>query len=90
MIAYFVHDRKNQTDTIVLPDKGCALEANAQRVKQFIAAQPDFSDWSGDSCDHLSPERFGTIVATRDECGDVAVVRRTLWQERLDVYLQDA
>ena len=90
MIAYFVHDSKKQIDTIVLPEKGCSLPANAERIKIFISAQPDFSKWSGDSCGDLSPEVFGTIVATRDECGDVAVVRKALWQERLDFYFQDA
>jgi hypothetical protein len=62
---------------------------NSERIKEFIAAKPDFSNWSGKSCGDLSPEVFGTIVATRDECGDVAVLRKGLWQKRLDYYLQD-
>ncbi|MGD9210158.1 MAG: hypothetical protein PVI90_05250 [Desulfobacteraceae bacterium] len=88
MIAYFVHDSRKQIDTIVLPEKKCTLSVNTERIKMFISAQPDFSQWSGDSCNNLSPEVFGTIVATRDECGDVAVIRKALWQERLEFHLQ--
>ena len=89
MIAYLVHDSKKQIDTIVIPEKGCTLPADSEKIKAFIAAKPDFSNWSGDSCGNLTPESFGTIVATRDDCGDVAVIRKELWQKRLDIYLQD-
>ncbi len=89
MIAYLVHDKKKETDLIVLPEKGCMLPVDTLKIKEFISAKPDFSQWSGDSCGDLNPESFGIIVASRDECGDVSIRRKELWRERLDVYLQD-
>ena len=89
MIAYLVHDKKKDADLIVLPEKGCTLPVDSLKIKVFISAKPDFSQWSGDSCGGLSPESFGVIVALRDECGDVSIRRKELWQERLDFYLAD-
>jgi len=87
MIAYFVHDNKNETDLIVLPDMGCSVAVDAGRMEAFISVNPDFASWSGEACGLLSPEDFGIIVASRDEGGDVCVVNHDLWRRRMAHYL---
>ncbi|HHP7234032.1 MAG TPA: hypothetical protein ACFCUC_05330 [Desulfobacterales bacterium] len=87
MIAYFVHDSKNSRDIFVIPEMGCSTPVDRERMQTFIAAQPDFSQWSGTACGDTSPEDFGTIVATRDDCGDVVIVNEDLWRKATDHYL---
>ena len=87
MIAYFVHNNKEQIDTIVLPDLGCSIAVDEAGIQNFIAVNPNFKGLSGDACGQMTPEDYGTIVATRDECGDVNVVKGSLWQERLNHHL---
>ena len=87
MIAYYVHDSKKETDLIVLPDMGCSVAVDAGRMEAFISVNPDFTSWSGDACGELSPEDFGTIVASRDEGGDVCVANHDLWRRRMAHFL---
>jgi hypothetical protein len=87
MIAYFVHNSKNSRDIFVIPEMGCSTPVDRERMQTFIAAQPDFSQWSGIACGDTSPEDFGTIVATRDDCGDVVIVNEDLWRKATDHYL---
>jgi hypothetical protein len=87
MIAYYVHDSKKETDLIVLPDMGCSVAVDAGRLEAFISVKPDFTSWSGEACGLLSPEDFGTIVASRDEGGDVCVVNHDLWRRRMAHFL---
>jgi hypothetical protein len=87
MIAYYVHDNKKKDDLIVLPDLGCTVSVDRQRMEAFISVNPNFAGWSGDACSDLSPEDFGIVVATRDDTGDVCVVNHDLWRERMDYYL---
>jgi len=87
MIAYYVHDSKKETDLIVLPDMGCSVAVDAGRLEAFISVNPDFASWSGDACGELSPEDFGTIVASRDEGGDVCVANHDLWRRRMAHFL---
>ena len=87
MIAYFVHDSKKENDIIVLPDRECAVPVDRVRLEAFISVDPMFAGWSGDACGLVSPEDFGTVVATRDDDGDVCVVDQDLWRERMEHYL---
>jgi len=87
MIAYYVHDSKKEIDLIVMPDMGCSVAVDAGRLEAFISVNPDFASWSGDACGVLSPEDFGTIVASRNEGGDVCVVNHDLWRRRMSYYL---
>ena len=87
MIAYYVHDSKKETDLIVLPDMGCSVAVDAGRMEAFISVKPDFTNWSGDACGELSPEDSGTIVASRDEGGDVCVANHDLWRRRMAHFL---
>ena len=87
MIAYYVHDSKKETDLIVLPDMGCSVAVDAGRMEAFISVKPDFTSWSGDACGELSPEDFGTIVASRDEGGDVCVANHDLWRRCMAHFL---
>ena len=38
MIAYYVHDEKKKDDIIVLPDPGCAVPVDRQRMEAGIVA----------------------------------------------------
>lgn len=87
MIAYYVHDSKKKDDIIVLPDLGCTVAVDRQRMEAFISVNPNFANWSGDACADLSPEDFGTVVATRDDTGDVCIADHDLWRERMEYYL---
>jgi len=87
MIAYYVHDNKKETDLIVLPDMGCSVAVDAGRMEAFISVNPDFASWSGEACGLLSPEDFGTIVASRDEGGDVCVANHDLWRRCMAHFL---
>jgi hypothetical protein len=87
MIAYYVNDSKKETDLIVLPDMGGSIAVDAGCMKAFISVNPDLASGSGNSCGERSPEDFGTIVAGRDEGGDVAVVNHDLWRRGMAHYL---
>jgi hypothetical protein len=83
MIAHFVHDRKKARDTIYLPDLGCFIPVDKNAMERFISVKPDFANWTGQACALVNPEEFGTVVATRDDQGDVCIVRQDLWRERM-------
>lgn len=83
MIAYFVHDSKKGSDTIYLPDSSCFVPVDKTAMDRFIAVKPDFANWTGRACTIDAPEEFGTVVATRDDQGDVCIVRQELWRERM-------
>ena len=87
MIAYCVHDEKSQDDIIVIPDRACAVRVNTERLKGFISPDPVFAQWSGDTCVEVSPDKFGTVVATRDDGGDVCVMKPELWAQTMERYL---
>ncbi len=87
MIAYYVNDSKKETDLIVLPDMGCSIAVDAGRMEAFISVNPDLASGSGNACGELSPEDFGTIVASRNEAGDVCVVNHDLWRRCMAHYL---
>jgi hypothetical protein len=83
MIAYFVHDSKKASDTIYLPALGCFVPVDKAAMERFISVKPDFANWTGQACSFLKPEEFGTVVATRDDQGDVCIVQQDLWRERM-------
>ncbi len=87
MIAYYVHDKNKDKDHVVLPDMGCIVEVDGKLLEAFIAVEPDFKSWSGAACGELSPEAFGTIVATREENGDVCIRKPELWRRRMGFYM---
>jgi hypothetical protein len=87
MIAYYVHDSKKQDDLIILPEMECAVPVDKDRMEAFISVDPMFAQWSGDACGTVSPEDFGTVVATRDDNGDVCVVDQELWRSRMQYHL---
>lgn len=86
MIAYYVHDKKKTDDLIVVPEMGCAIAVTKETFERFIEVNPVFAEWSGDSCGLVEPEDFGTVVATREEGGDVCILKEDLWRERLERY----
>jgi hypothetical protein len=52
-------------------------------MERFISVKPDFANWTGQACALVNPEEFWTVVATRDDQGDVCIVRQDLWRERM-------
>jgi hypothetical protein len=87
MIAYYVHDEKKNADVILLPDMSCAVSVDKEKLKDFISPAPAFAKWSGDTCADVKPEDFGTVIATREEGGDVCVLKKEIWQGRMQYYL---
>ena len=87
MIAFYVHDYKKENDTIVIPEMGCSISVTADVLEKFISVNPDFSEWSGDACGHLSPQDFGVVIATRDDQGDVCVTQKEKWAARMLFYM---
>ncbi|MCU0561583.1 MAG: hypothetical protein MUD16_15495 [Desulfobacterales bacterium] len=83
MIAYFLHNPRKNMDTVYLPDRCCFLAADRAVMERFIAVKPDFARWPGQACAAVEPEEFGTVVATRDDQGDVCIVNHDLWRERM-------
>lgn len=87
MIAYYVYDEGKKKDLVILPEMGCAVTVDADVMADFIGATPVFAAWSGDTCQIVAPEDFGLVIATREEQGDVCVLKMDLWQERMVRYL---
>ena len=87
MIAYFVHDPQKASDTIYLPDVGCFIPVDQAAMERFIAVQPDFANWKGQACTFVKPEEFGTVVATRNDEGDVCIIQQDLWRARMFAHL---
>jgi hypothetical protein len=83
MIAYYVHDPRKAQDTIYLPDLGCFVPVDKKAMERFISVKPDFANWTGQACAVVEPEEFGTVVATRDDQGDVCILRQDVWRERM-------
>ena len=87
MLAYYVHDDKKKNDVIVLPDMGCTVSVDRERMEAFISVSPDFTTWPGDACSDLRPEDFGIVIATREDQGDVCVINHEIWRRRMEHYL---
>jgi hypothetical protein len=87
MIAYYVYDKNKDKDHVVLPDMDCIVEVDGKLMEAFIAVEPDFKSWSGSVCGELSPEAYGTVVATREEAGDVCILNSELWRQRMAFHL---
>ena len=87
MIAYYVHDAKKENDVIVIPDRECSTTVDRERLEAFISVDPVFASWSGDTCELVSPEDFGVVIATRDDGGDVCVMDQEKWRQRMEHYL---
>ena len=87
MMAYYVHDAHQDRDLLVIPDTRCAATVDARVMGQFIAPVPNFAAISGDAVATSTPEDFGTIIATREEAGDVCIRDTVLWPQRMARYL---
>ncbi len=87
MLAYFVYDLKSNRDVVVLPEMGCSVAVDTQVMQRFIGVDPAFTTWTGDTCQELAPEDFGSVIATRDDHGDVCVLNEALWHQRMQYYL---
>ena len=90
MKAFFVYDKKKQSDVLVVPETDCLIPVNRAVMETFIAVAPDFSGHAGQSLNGLPARAFGEIVATRQSDGDVCVVDKSLWQQRMAYHLGSA
>ncbi|MCG6893238.1 MAG: hypothetical protein LJE65_06500 [Desulfobacteraceae bacterium] len=86
MIAYFVHNPESGEDHIVLPNASCSVRVTPERFEEFIGPKTAFSEWTVERCTDVSPEQFGTVVATRQEGEDVCIQNAELWQQRMGHY----
>jgi len=89
MIAYYVYDEEKQKDLVIIPEMACAVAVDEKVMADFIGAAPVFAAWSGDACEIVAPEDFGLVIATREEQGDVCVLKADLWQERMAQHLRE-
>jgi len=87
MIAYFVHNSDTESDLIYLPEMHCFVAVDRDRMEAFISVDPDFASWIGETCELVTPEEFGDVIATREDEGDVSVLNHELWKERLTAHL---
>lgn len=87
MIAYYIHDEKKNEDIIMLPDMSCAVGVDREKLETFISPAPAFANWSGNTCVDVKPEDFGTVIASREEGGDVCILKQEIWQARMEYYL---
>lgn len=87
MLAYFIHNTETVEDVILVPDIGCSSAVTPDKMKEFVAPNPDFAKWVTDACNYLDPESFGTVVATRQANEDVCILKEEIWRERLLHYL---
>ena len=87
MIAYYVYDEAKAKDLVIIPEMACAVAVDEKVMADFIGATPIFAAWSGDACEIVAPEDFGLVIATREETGDVCVLKADLWQERMAHHL---
>lgn len=87
MIAFYVHDEKKNDDIIMLPEMSCAVSVDKKKFEAFISPTPVFAEWSGNTCVDVKPEDFGTVIASREEGGDVCVLEQETWQARMAYYL---
>jgi hypothetical protein len=87
MLAYYVHDEKQNNDVILLPDMSCAVNVDKEKMEAFISPAPAFANWSGNTCVDVKPEDFGTVIASREEGGDVCVLKADIWRTRMEYYL---
>jgi hypothetical protein len=38
MLAYYVHDDKKENDVIVLPDMGCTVPVDRERMEHYLGS----------------------------------------------------
>ena len=74
-------------DKIVIPQIGITCTVTPQTLTAFVGNCGQFRQWRGAACDVKIPERLGRIVAIRDDqTGELAVVRRPLWDLVCNTY----
>ena len=87
MQVYYVYDEKKDDDFMVIPEKDCLLPVDRNLMETFISVKPDFSKLEGQDLKGLPPATMGTVVASRNEDGDVCVVDMPLWHQRMAALL---
>lgn len=87
MQVYYVYDAKKDDDFMVIPDKDCMVPVDRSLMEAFISVKPDFSQWQGQDLNGLPPDAMGTVVASRNEGGDVCVLDMPLWHQRMAAFL---
>jgi hypothetical protein len=87
MKAYYVHDSRKALDHIVIPERDIIVPVGRLVMEEFIGVSPEFSRMTGSSLNGLEPQHFGTVIATRDDQGDVCIENTAMWQERMQNHL---
>lgn len=87
MKAYYVHNRQTGRDCIAIPENDRKITVDRDAMQTFIGVRPDFSDLTSEALNGCPPESLGTVIATRDDQGDVCVVDVVLWQQQMAAHL---
>jgi hypothetical protein len=86
MEAFFVHNREQDLDYIVIPDRA-AVAVTPKVLSDFLYESKGFADWKGerDPKEVGPPEAYGKVVASRE--GDqLRILDAELWHERRELY----
>lgn len=87
MKAFYVHDSRKALDHIVIPERDILVPVDRPAMEEFIAVSPKFDQMTGSSLNGLDPRKFGAVIATRDDQGDVCIEDTIAWHERMQTYL---
>jgi hypothetical protein len=87
MKAYYVHDSRKALDHIIIPERDKIVPVGRSTMEEFIGVSPKFDQMTGSSLNGLEPQNFGTVIATRDDQGDVCIENAVMWQERMQSLL---
>lgn len=86
MEAFFVHNREQDRDYVVIPGRA-AVAVTPKVLSDFLYETKGFADWKGDrDPKEVGPaEGFGKVIASRE--GDqLRILDAELWHERRELY----
>ncbi len=86
MEAFFVHNREQERDYIVIPGRA-AIEVTPRVLTDFLYETKAFSDWESErEPKEIGPAKdFGTVVASK-EADQLRIYDAELWHERRELY----
>lgn len=94
MKALLVHDRDNNTDWIVIPDRPAVIECNSEELRNFIGGNPQFAERATGRFAKASTRKnitddltlsIGDPIAIRD--GNwLYIIDAEFWEDRLLYY----
>lgn len=86
MIAYYVTQRDQ--DTVVIPEANVATRVDRTVLRQYLADEPDFETWQGETLSGRAPQDFGTVLATRADHAPPTILDQARWNDRVMAQLR--